>query len=391
MAFDRAFFDAGIDRSGTQSVKWSSPGICLAGAIPLWVADMDFAAASAIAQALTQRAQHANYGYTYVDDGDMETVCAYWLRHHGVKLSPADAGLLPSVVSGLRVCVTQLTRPGEGVIVQPPVYGPFFGAIKDSGRRVLEAPLQSDAQGRYTMDLAAVERHLRDDARLMLLCNPHNPVSRAWEKDELVQLLDLLKRYNCALVSDEIHADFVYQPHQFISVMTLEEQPGMTIIGLASASKTYNIAGLQQASIFCRDHDLMKAISHQLHISGVEAGNVFALVATRAAYTQCDDWLAGVLAYLDDNRHMLREELGHLLPEAILSPIEATYLAWVDMRAYGLSNAQLYAKCRETLVLPTDGTFFGKQSGEGHMRLNFGCPAAQLRTGLERFAKAVKG
>ncbi len=390
MVFDRAFFNAGIDRSGTQSVKWSSPGMTLSGAVPLWVADMDFAAAPAIAQALTLRAQHANYGYTYVDDGDMEAVCAYWQRHHGVILSPAEVGLLPSVVSGLRVCVTQLTKPGEGVIVQPPVYGPFFGAIKDSGRRVLEAPLVSDGQGRYAMDLDAVERHLMEGARLMLLCNPHNPVSRAWGQEELVKLLDLLQAYGCALVSDEIHADFVYQPHRFISILTLE-RPGMTIVGLASASKTYNVAGLQQASIFCRDRELMKAIGRELHVCGVEAGNVFALVATRAAYTQCDDWLAGVLAYLNDNRHMLREELGRLLPEAVLSPIEATYLAWVDMRAYGLSNAELYARCRKALVLPTDGTFFGKLSGEGYMRLNFGCPAGQLGTGLERFAKAVKG
>lgn len=390
MVFDRTFFDAGIDRSGTQSVKWSSPGITLSGAIPLWVADMDFAAAPAISQALTCRAQHANYGYTYMDDADTEAVCSYWLRHHGVKLSHAEVGLLPSVVSGLRVCITQMTGPGDGVIVQTPVYGPFFAAIKDSGRRVLEAPLFSDAQGRYTMDLTAVEQHLKEGARLMLLCSPHNPVSRAWDEEELVRLLELLKDHGCALVSDEIHADFVYKPHLFISVMTLE-QPGMTIVSLASASKTYNVAGLQQASIFCRDPDLMKTISHQLHICGVEAGNVFALAATRAAYTQCDDWLTGVLAYLDDNRQLMREELERLLPEAILSPIEATYLAWVDMRAYGLSNAELYARCRKALVLPTDGTFFGKKSGEGYMRLNFGCPAAQLRTGLERFAKAVKG
>lgn len=390
MVFDRSFFDAGIDRSGTQSVKWSSPGITLSGAIPLWVADMDFAAAPAISQAIARRAQHANYGYTYVDEGDMEVVCDYWLRHHGVKVSPKETGLLPSVVSGLRVCVTQMTGLGDGVIVQTPVYGPFFAAIKDSGRRLLEAPLLSDAQGCYAMDLSTVERHLKEGARLMLLCNPHNPVSRAWDEEELVRLLTLLNSYGCALVSDEIHADFVYKPRQFISVLTLE-QPGMTIVSLASASKTYNVAGLQQASIFCRDQDLMKAISHQLHVCGVEAGNVFALVATRAAYTHCDDWLDGVLAYLDDNRQVMREELGRLLPEAVLSPIEATYLAWVDMRAYGLSNAELYARCRQALVLPTDGTFFGKQSGEGYMRLNFGCPAKQLGTGLERFAKAVKG
>ena len=390
MAFDRAFFDAGIDRSSTQSVKWSAPGVCLEGAIPLWVADMDFAAAPAIAQALVNRARHANYGYTLVTDEDMEAVCAYWLRRHGVRLSVGEVGLLPSVVSGLRVCVTQLTLPGEGVIVQPPVYGPFFSAIKDSGRSVLEAPLQRDAQGRYTMDLAAVEEHLRQGARLMLLCNPHNPVSRAWHEEELVRLMDLLGQYSCALVSDEIHADFVYLPRSFVSALTLA-QPGMKVIGLAAASKTFNVAGLQQASIFCRDPELMQAISRQLHANGVEAGNLFALTATRAAYTLCDDWLEGVLAYLDTNRQTVEEELGRLLPEAVLSPIEATYLAWVDLRAYQLSNAEVYARCRQALVVPSDGSFFGAKSGEGFMRLNFGCPQTQLRLGIQRLAKAVKG
>lgn len=390
MAFDRAFFDAGIDRNGTQSVKWSAPGVCLTGMIPLWVADMDFAASPAITDALVNRAHHANYGYTLIEDEDMAAVCAYWQRRHGVRLSTDEVGLLPSVVSGLRVCVSQLTRPGEGVIVQPPVYGPFFNAIRDSGRVVLEAQLQCDAQGRYTMDLAAVEEHLRRGARLMLLCNPHNPVSRAWHEEELVRLIDLLGRYGCALVSDEIHADFVYSPRSFVSALTLS-RPGMRVIGLAAASKTFNVAGLQQASIFCRDRELMQAISRQLHTNGVEAGNLFALVATRAAYTKCDDWLEGVLAYLDTNRQVLREELGRLLPEAVLSPIEATYLAWVDLRAYQLSNADVYDRCRQALVVPSDGSIFGKTSGEGFMRLNFGCPQTQLELGIERFAKAVKG
>ena len=240
------------------------------------------------------------------------------------------------------------------------------------------------------MDLAAVEEHLRQGARLMLLCNPHNPVSRAWHEEELAQLIDLLRNYGCALVSDEIHADFVYKPRGFVSALTLA-RPGMTVIGLAAASKTFNVAGLQQASIFCRDPELMQAISLQLHTNGVEAGNLFALAATRAAYTLCDDWLEGVLSYMDTNRQAVREELGRLLPEAILSPIEATYLAWVDLRAYQLSNAQVYARCRQALVVPSDGSFFGAKSGEGFMRLNFGCPEGQLRLGIERFAKAVKG
>lgn len=388
--FDSAYFDAGIDRAGTQSVKWSLPGLCAPGVVPLWVADMDFRCAPAISEALSRRAAHASYGYTYVDGEDRQAVCDYWQRRHGVRLKPEEVGLLPSVVTGLRVCVEQLSRPGEGVILQSPVYGPFYSAIEALGRRVMDAPLSRDAEGRYAMDLERVEDRLREGARLMLLCSPHNPVARCYGGEELSKLIGLLRRYGAALVSDEIHADFVYEPLTFCSALRFED-PGIRLVALSAPSKTFNVAGLKQASLFCRDQGLMRDISRTLERYGVEAGNLFALTAARAAYTLCDDWLEGLLAYLDGNRRLLREELGRLLPEARLSPIEATYLAWVDVSACGLDDKTAYARCREAGVLPTEGEFFGRQAGQGFMRINFGCPAAQLREGLARFAGALKG
>ena len=390
MVFDKAFFDAGIDRSGTQSVKWSLPGLCEQGQIPLWVADMDFRSAPAIGQALLKRAQHENYGYTYFDEADGQAVCDYWLRRHEVKIKPSEVGLLPSVVTGLRVCVEQFSAPGDAVILQSPVYGPFYSAIEALDRKVADAPLVRDAQGRYQMDLNAVEDRLKEGARLMLLCSPHNPVARCYDQQELESLVALLRRYGATLVSDEIHADFVYAPRRFYSVLRMDE-PGIQVVALAAASKTFNVAGLKQASIFCRDAQTMKEISHKLERSGVEAGNIFALAGTRAAYTLCDDWLDGLMVYLDQNRQLLTEQLAQLLPEAVVSPIEATYLAWVDIRAYGMDNQSAYARCKQAGMLPTQGDFFGKLAGEGYMRLNFGCPSAQLTEGLARFAKAMKG
>ena len=388
MPFDASFFDAGPERSGTASVKWSQPGVCPEGHIPLWVADMDFACAPAITEALVNRAGHPSYGYTYAGDEDRQAFCSWWQRRHGVSLKASDIGLLPSVVSGLRVSVEEFTKPGEGVIIQPPVYGPFFASIEDAGRKVLEAPLRRGAEGYYTMDLDAVEACLKQGARLMILCNPHNPVGRAWSREELLSLTGLLGRYDCMLISDEIHADFVYSPASFTSLLSLNYE---RLLVLAAASKTFNLAGLQQANIVCRDASRMRAVSARLHRAGVEAGNLFALTATRAAYEHGAEWLDGLLHYLSGSRNILADSLKTFLPEAILTPIEATYLAWVDVSAYGTNNEDRYRRCEQALVLPTNGTFFGKAAGEGFMRLNFGCPRGQLTQGLERFAKALNG
>ena len=390
MQFDTSYFDAGIDRVGTNSEKWDDAAICPRGHIPLWVADMDFACAPAITQALAERAQHASYGYTFMGPEDIDAVRGFWQRRHGVTLAAEDVGLLPSVVTGLRVCVDTLTKPGDGVIIQSPVYGPFFASVRDQGRMVMDSPLLRDDNGHYTMDLAHVEEFLQAGARLMILCNPHNPVGRCWTRDELEALSALLTRYGCSLVSDEIHADFVYKPHRFTSMLALDNPP-MPLVVLAAASKTFNVAGLQQSSLLCRDPELMKRISASLARNGVAAGNIFALAATRAAYTACDDWLDGLVAYLDGSREVLRAALARLLPKARLTPIEATYLGWVDMRAYGMTNEVLYQHCMEAGVVPTNGTFFGQESGEGFLRINFGCPRSQLLAGLERLANAVKG
>ena len=364
LQFDSAFFDQGVDRHGVCSIKWEAPHIKGDDVIPLWVADMDFPAAPAITRALIERAQHPSYGYTFMDEHCRQAVCDYWLRRHRVEIQPEQTSLIPSVVSGLRICVAELTKPGEGVIIMTPVYGPFFHVVSGQGRRIMEAPLKRDSEGGYSMDLEAVERQLKAGARLMLLCNPHNPVSRAWSREELEALLQLLKRYNCALCSDEIHADFVYQPQEFISLMRLDAE-GLPLVTLVSASKTFNIAGLQQATIICRDKEMLDSIVKRLQAVGVEAGNIFAMVANCAAYREGDDWLDGLMAYLGKSRGLLSEQLHQLLPEAVMSPITATFLAWVDVRAYGHPNAELLHRrhllwqgarrglCADQLWLPT--------------------------------------
>jgi len=389
MKYDRAFFDAGIDRRGTQSVKWAARGIMEEGMVPLWVADMDFACAQPIVDALHQRADHACFGYTFPGPEDSGALISFWRRRHKLALLPGYLVMLPTVVAGLRACVQTMTHPGDGVIIQSPVYGPFLDAVCESGRMVLDAGLRRDEQGRYTMDYEAIERFLQQGARLMILCNPHNPVSRAWTQEELRALLSLLNRYKARLVTDEIHADFVYSPREFVPVLSLPEAREDTVM-LVAASKTFNIAGLQQATAICRDPDVVAMLRRYLERSGAQCGNIFALAGTRAAYQHCDDWLDGLLQYLQANQEALTGLLSDLLPHAVLTPMEATYLSWVDIRAYDTPNCEVGSRCKKHGVALTDGQFFGMSTGEGFMRINYGCPQGQLLEGVQRFAHAVK-
>ena len=386
MRFDEAYFDQGIDRVGTRCEKWDGARKEHGeGILPLWVADMDFPSPPAVQDALIRRAQHGTYGYTELLDDDFEALTAFWKRRHGLTLRKEDVLLLPCVITGMRVAINALTQPGDGVIIQSPVYGPFRFSVEATGRKLLDAPLTRREDGRYDMDLAAVEEHLRNGASLMLLCNPHNPISRAWTRQELSDLLALLKRYDVPLVSDEIHADFVYAPGEFISALRVEQE---NVISLCAPSKTFNLAGLQQASLLCPDEQVRKALEAQIEASGVRSGNLFALEATRAAYNEGDAWLDGLLTYLDGNRRRLAELVKELLPKAVLTPLEATYLGWLDLRAYCPSADELMKRALDAGIYFTTGTFFG-DAGKGFLRVNIGCPRQNIEEGIKRLAKAL--
>ena len=393
MSYDSPVFDSFPSRMGTDCEKWDAlrreEGAEL---LPMWVADMDFRCPPEVTQALVQRASHGIYGYTEPSLGAQEALLGFVKRRHGLELTREQQSMLPCVISGLKTAVRALTKPGDSVIVQPPVYGPFFSSVTANGRVVAESPLLSDARGRYAMDFDGVEALCRAGAKMMLLCSPHNPVGRCWSREELQRLWDILSRYGVALVSDEIHWDFVYEPGAFTSVLALPgaQDSAAPIAALTSASKTFNLAGLQQAVLLTRNQDLLETFQRETEAAGVVQGNLFGMVATQAAYEQGDEWLEGLLAYLRQSRAILREELSLRLPRAVLSPLEATYLAWVDLRAYGLSTQELTQRTRRAGVAFTMGTFFGTQ-GEGFLRINLACPHSQLREALALLQKAILG
>ena len=272
--YDRAFFDRPIDRRGTACEKWD---VAMARdarvSNPMWVADMDFRCPDEVVNALCERAAHPVYGYTEQTDRALAAMLDFMERRHGLKLTPSEQIMLPCVVSGLKAAVQAFTQPGDRIIVQPPVYGPFYASARDNGREVAECPLRHDDAGRYTMDLQSVEDACRAGARMMLLCSPHNPVGRVWSREELKALFAVLARYDVLLVSDEIHEDFVYRPGMFVPALDLAVEAGVRAISMTSASKTFNLAGLQQATAFCRDRALLDRLEKTLRDAGVVSGN----------------------------------------------------------------------------------------------------------------------
>ena len=390
MRFDTAYFDAGIRRVGTECEKWDGM-IAETGdetMIPMWVADMDFPSPPAIRDALAGVLARGTWGYTISGDADRQALCDYWARRHSVTIERESVLLSPCVVTGLKLALRVVTKPGDGVLINPPVYGPFFMSIRSNGRKVVESPLVRDGDGRYTMDLADMEGKLASgEAKAVMLCSPHNPCGRAWSEEELTAVVALCRRYGAPIVCDEIHADFVYAPNTHHSILTIPGAREIAVM-LCAASKTFNVAGLEQSAIVCCNEAVRKAIAEDMAASGVKAGNAFALAATRAAYTGCDAWLDGLMDYLAGSRDMVAAFVAERMPRVRLTPLEATYLMWLDCSALGVTQDELLARIRAAHVKVNDGLFFGEQ-GRGFIRLNIGCPRSQIREALTRLATVL--
>ena len=388
MKFDHEYFDAGLYRMGTRCEKWDEArnehGEDI---LPLWVADMDFPSPPAVQEAILKRAAHPTYGYTAELEDDHQALINFWQRRHGLTIEQEWLTLMPCVVTGIKAAILALTKPEDKVLIQSPVYGPFRMSVQATGRTLADAPMIRDENGRYSMDLATTEAQLQAGAKLMILCSPHNPASRAWSAEELTALITLLDKYNVPLVSDEIHADFVYAPGKFVPVLSLTKK---NVMSFCAASKTFNLAGLQQACCICPDEKIREAFRHEMDKAGVRAGNIFALEGTRAAYNEGDEWLDGLMAYLDGNRKHLAAMVAEHLPKAVLTPLEATYLGWIDLRAYGFNGEALMQRTIAAGVQFTGGTFFG-DNGDGFLRINIGCPRRYITEGILRLKKALEG
>jgi cystathionine beta-lyase len=383
-------FDRPISRRGTASVKhdgraayFGTPDV-----LPLWVADMDFAAPEAVTRALAERAAHPVYGYSFYPDSLYDALMDWLKNRHGWEVQREWIMMAPGVVPSLFATVLAFTQQDESVIVQPPVYFPFFSAVTTNGRRLVENPLRLE-NGRYTMDFDQLEQCAADGARLLLLCSPHNPVGRVWNSTELEEILRIARRYDLAILSDEIHADLVY-PESRHTVLAKLAGDGDKLITAVAPSKTFNIPGLGLSSLIVPDpaqRDALRNIFDSLHVANT---NPFSIAAFEAAYRGGEAWLDSLLVYLRDNRDYVGDYLRTNLPDIRLIQPEGTYLLWLDCHGLGMNDAQL----REFFVQQAGvgmnpGISFG-QGGNGFMRLNIASPRNVIADALERIANALR-
>ena len=388
-------FDELIERRGTGCVKWDEcvPHSDLqvrespeAEVIPLWVADMDFAVAPAIQQAIRQRAEHPVFAYTLVGDEYYKAVISWFQRRHSWTILREHIIYTTGVVPAISCVLKALTLPGERVVMLSPDYNCFFSSIRNTGCEVSESILTfHDGNHRFEVDWQDFEARCADEkTTVFLLCNPHNPTGRVWTHDELQHMSDICHQYDVRIVSDEIHCELVMPGNTFCPMGTVDP----TAIILNSPSKSFNIAGLQTANIICTDAATRRRIDRAININEVCDINPFGQVALIAAYNESEDWLDALNLYLWDNYTALCDFAAKQLPEWTVMPLEGTYLAWVDVSACCDSVETYCEQLKEQAkVWVNPGTMYGAESGKGYIRINLACPRALLMEALNRITR----
>lgn len=388
-------FDRLLDRTNTDCEKWDSL-IELFGrddVTPLWVADMDFASPRAVVSALVERAQHPTYGYTFASRSLREAAAGWVERRYGWEISADWIVTSPGVVPGLAISVLAYTEPGDGVIVQSPVYPAFFEVVEGNGRRLLNNELKMEADGRYRIDWDDLEAKL-DSARLVLLCSPANPVGRVWTDDELARLAGMCASRRVIVVSDEIHCDIVYPGATHIPFGSLGQGAASRSVTLMAPSKTFNVQGLAASVAVIPSEGLRERFTKVRAGLGLSQCNLFGLTALEAGYREGDAWLDRLLEYLQGNLRYLQEFAASRLFGIRAAPAEGMYVVWLDCRELGRrlgldADGLIDFFVNRARVGLSDGRMFGP-GGEGFMRINIGCPRVVLKEGLERIERALR-
>lgn len=384
-------FDRVIDRRQTGSVKWDFNQRIFGreDILPLWVADMDFQAPEAVIEALVKRAKHGIFGYSDGMDGYYEALITWLDERHGWKIQKDWVSFSPGIVFALFQLVQSLTEPGDKVLLQSPVYPPFFQAIKNTGRELVNSQL-SFIQDRYTMDFEDLEEKFSRGVKMMILCSPHNPVGRVWEREELERLGQLCLKYKVLVISDEIHSDLIYQGHNHIPLATLSPELALQTIVCTAPSKTFNLAGLQTSNLIIPNPEYRQAFQAKRDSTGIHNPNVFGITALEAAYRHGWDWLNQVMNYLQGNVDFLISSLTHVSQIQAVKP-EGTYLIWLDFRKLGMEPKELQKFLVHKAGVGLNPGFQFGPGGEGFARLNIGCSRSTLEEGVKRIRAALEG
>ncbi|MDD4903730.1 MAG: PatB family C-S lyase [Candidatus Bipolaricaulis sp.] len=378
-------FDEQIDRRGTDSTKWSSFDDDI---LPMWIADMDFLCPPAVVAALRDRVEHGVFGYTLEPKDLRDRLVEYLDRRYDWKVAPEALVFLPSVVVGFNLACQAVVRPGDGVLVQPPVYYPILAAPKNARAVAQHCPLSRSATGRYEIDFGRLEATVTNRTRLYLQCNPHNPVGREFSEQELRRVAEIALRRKLVVCSDEIHAGFVFDGRRHTPLASLSPEIEARSITLTAPSKTFNVAGLHFAAAII-PNKILRERYVQAKRGLVSSVNALGYAAALAAYREGDAWFEDLLAYVEANRDFVVDFVRSELPGIGIGPIEATYLAWLDCRDAGIPGDPYEFFLREAHVATVPGAIFGSQ-GNGFVRLNFACPRATLVEGLRRMRSALR-
>ena len=384
-----SLFDAPIDRGGTYSVKYDdrTSKFGTDDLLPLWVADMDLPAPECVTEALVRRARHPVYGYTRYPDRFFEAIASWMARRHGWRVETDAIVPVPGVVPALNFLVEALSEPGDAVLIQPPVYPPFFRLAKNHDRRLLENPLIYDGK-RYFIDFDDFRTKAKA-AKLFILCSPHNPVGRVWREEELKRMAAICLEEGCLMLSDEIHADIVYPPHRHTPIASLNEEIARITVTLNAPSKTFNIAGLNTAYALIPNPALRRKLTARLRRYDLTMGNLFGIEAAIAAYEGGEGWLKELLTYLKGNIDFVERFVRKNLPTIHPLTPEATFLMWLDCRGLGMEDEKLKRFFIQKAKLGLNaGREFGKE-GSGFMRLNIGTQREVLHEAMRRLQRAA--
>lgn len=385
-------FDTIIDRKNTDCLKYdfAKRRGMPEDVLPLWVADMDFKTSSYVEDALAERARHGIFGYSESQTPYFEIVRDWMKRHHDWEVKEPWLIKTPGVVFALAMAVKAYTEPGDGVLIQSPVYYPFSEVIEDNGRRIVSNTLVFGEDHKYHIDFEDFERQIKENQiKLFFLCNPHNPVGRVWTTEELTRLGDICLKYQVTVVSDEIHSDFIFRGRHQVFADLKREYADITVTCTAP-SKTFNLAGLLLSNIFISNRELRHKFRQQVNAAGISQLSPFGLVACETAYTQGEEWYQAMLAYVAENIAFTKEYVEKHLPGVEMVEHEGTYLVWLDFRKTGLSVEELEDLIVNRAKLWLDsGKIFGK-SGEGFQRINVACPRQILEEALHRIKEQLQ-
>lgn len=384
-------FDEIINRENTNSIKWDRRKdiVGTENVIPLWVADMDFPSPKEVREAMMKRLEHPIYGYTYLNDSYYEAAVKWFHKRFGWKVDKSWICFAEGVVPGLNTIIAALTKPGDEVIIQTPVYPPFYKVIENNGCKVVENPLINN-DGYYEMDLQQLEKCISNRTKLLILCSPHNPVGRVWTKEELTKLSEFCIKHDLIVVSDEIHGDIVYEPNVHTVFSTISEETAERSIICTAPNKTFNIAGFKTANIIIKNEKLRRAYNLQNEKFFIEGLNIMGAVAQEAAYTYGEEWYQELMKYLKGNIDFTLKYFKENIPEIKIQKPEGTYLLWLDCTGLGLEAEELFKFFIEQCgVWLNGGETFGVK-GAGYMRMNLGTSRATLKLALERIGKGVK-